>query len=470
MHYLRLQNGSLSPRMSPYLVAGLLVLFCIGQKPAQAQFTHRGYLGWITDLATQAHTHEAWPVIAINDSLLNDYDETFRVMHETGLNELSLWGMFVSHAWPVNVEQTLDEARERQVLRLLQQAHRRQIRVLAGMGVYSWGFDDIINANPHLSQGNAHAMCLHVAESWTWQKRVIDYAFRLPIDGLSLQSADLGRCQCDHCKPMSDAEYHAAVNQKVVQYVRRTYPGKLIGISGWGMDYSRPEDLPHLVKLTRGVDYFIEVRPGRPPHSPAFRQRMVDAIKPCVIGSTGTPNVEPPQHWARTRWFLPTAKRAAQNLQQLYREGGRACENYMHILTNPGDEATIRLMAAIEQHPRANWQTLYRSILQRQFRPRTARALADVLQLFIKTEDAYFAHVTNNYPTDIIRLEPLSGDHPGPAIYLTEAMTPDCRRQFGVVLQTLLQSAQTLRPAVGDTQRWDRVIAGLTTMLDDAAR
>ena len=465
MHATTSLNRLFRAGLSTRLVAGLVAFFWVSQ--AQAQFTHRGYLGWITDLATQPHPHQAWPVIAIDDSLLHDYDQTFRVMHEIGLNELSLWGLFVARSWPVNIEQTLTETRKRQVLRLLESAHRQQIKVLTGMGVYSWGFDEIIRANPQLSQGNAHAMCLHVAESWTWQKRVIDYAFQLPVDGVSLQSADLGRCQCAHCQPMSDAEYHAAVNQKVVQYIRQTYPGKLIGISGWGMDYSKPEDLPHLVSLTRGVDYFIEVRPGRPPHSLAFRQQMVQAIRPCVIGSTGTPNVEPPQHWARNRWFLPTAKRAAQNLRQLYREGGRAGENYMHILANPGDEATIRLMAAIEQQPHANWQTLYRAVLKKQFRPRSASALNAVLKLFIGTEDAYFAHVKQYHPTDIIRLEPLVSDQPGPPIYQTDAMPPARRQQFRVAIQTLLQSAETLRPSIDDWQRWDRVIEGLRAMLNE---
>ena len=100
------------------------------------------------------------------------------------------------------------------------------------MGVYSWGFDSIIRANPGLAcPDNPSAMCLHNPESWTWQKKVLDYVFSFPIDGLNLQSADLGRCSCGESKYMTDLEYHAVLNQKVIQYVRKTYPGKIIGIS-----------------------------------------------------------------------------------------------------------------------------------------------------------------------------------------------------------------------------------------------
>ncbi|MEP6595538.1 MAG: hypothetical protein ABJA71_06305, partial [Ginsengibacter sp.] len=324
---------------------------------ASAQFQHRVYYGWITDLASEGRPNDAWPSTRIDNKLLNDYDVNLKFMHEIGLNEIVIWGLFISREWPLELKDAIDETRRKQVLAIIEKAHQYNIKVLSGMGVYSWGFDAIIRANPELAcPDNPSAMCLHKPESWEWQKKVLDYNFSFPIDGLNLQSADLGRCSCGDSKAMNDLEYHAALNQKVVEYVRKTYPGKIIGISSWGMDISKPTDLPYLVSMTKDADYFTDVRGWKAsPREPGFRAGMIEAIKPCLLSTIGTPNIEPPQHWERDRWFLPTAKRATMDLQVLYREGGRAAENFMHIKANPGDEATMRLQAAIELNPAANW-------------------------------------------------------------------------------------------------------------------
>ena len=167
------------------------------------------------------------------------------------------------------------------MLAIIEKAHQYNIKVLSGMGVYSWGFDAIIRANPELAcPDNPSAMCLHNPESWEWQKKVLDYNFSFPIDGVNLQSADLGRCSCGESKAMNDLEYHAALNQKVVQYIRQAYPGKIIGISSWGMDISKPGDLPYVASMTKDVDYFTDVRGwNASPREPGFRARMIETIK-----------------------------------------------------------------------------------------------------------------------------------------------------------------------------------------------
>ena len=49
---------------------------------AQDSFRYRGYLGWITDLATLPDTNAAWPSMRIDRQLLKDYSQTFGVMKE----------------------------------------------------------------------------------------------------------------------------------------------------------------------------------------------------------------------------------------------------------------------------------------------------------------------------------------------------------------------------------------------------
>ena len=433
----------------------------------QGQFVHRSYLGWIRDIATEPSPNVPWPSIQIDQGLERDWEETFQTLADLHINEVVIWGFFVAREWPLDVEHTIDSTRRQQVLRLIVKAHAHKLKVLVGMGVYSWGFEGIIRAHPELAQGNPRALCLHVPQSWDWQKRVLNYVYTFPIDGISLQSADQGRCRCDTCPALTDPEYHAAVNQKVVRYLRQTHPNTLIGISGWGMDFSRPADLPALVAMTRGVDYFVEVADGQTPMDSAYRQQLIRAIAPCAFGNTGTPNVEPPQHYARDRWFLPTARRAARTIRQLYQSGGRAIENYAHLLVNPGDEATLRLMAALEQDPTADIDAAYRQVLQRQFLVSTPSATDSLLALFTRAEDAYFRNRKRDQPGDIVRLEPLVIDHPGPPIYLLNDMTADGRQRYIAELRRLLPLAEGLRGQVSQTEKLDRVVRGIRQAINE---
>src|SRR3954447_19721286 len=221
-------------------------------------FVHRGYLGWITDSISMPRPHDAWPSIGIDQALLDDYARTFAFMRDTGINEMSVWGLFVAREWPVEVEQAVDAERRQQVQIILDEAHRNGIKVLSGFGVYSWGFEAIIRANPHLTRGNPRALCASLDESWEWQRRVVDYVFGFPIDGLSMQSADQGRCPCPDCAQWGDVEYHARINDRVAGYVKEQWPERLVAINNWGMNFEDPADLPHLLTMTRHADYLID--------------------------------------------------------------------------------------------------------------------------------------------------------------------------------------------------------------------
>jgi hypothetical protein len=437
---------------------------------AAAQFEHRIYYGWITDLASEGRPSDAWPSTRIDAKLLSDYDENLRFMHEIGLNELGVWGLFVSREWPLDVEKSIDETRKKQVLSIIEKAHQYNIKVLSGVGVYSWGFDEIIRANPKLAcPENRSAMCADQPESWEWQKKVLDYIFSFPIDGVNLQSADLGRCSCGQHKDMNDVEYHALLNQKVIQYIRKTYPGKIIGISSWGMDISKPQDLVHLAVMTKDADYFTDVRGGHASDRPlAFRARMIETIKPCKLATIGTPNIEPPQHWERDRWFLPTAKRAAEDLKILYQEGGRAVENFMHIKVNPGDEATIRLQAAIELNPSADWAEMYKNILSEMFSAHSLEVTNRIFALFVAAEDAYFNNLKDYDPYSAdISLEPLVSDKTGDPVYILNQMTKAGMKNYLTEIDRLLTMCESLKKNVDNKRLMEKVTTCLKNTKND---
>src|SRR5262249_44734246 len=151
------------------------------------------------------------------------------------------------------------ERRER-VRRLIGAGHRRGIRVLAGLGVYSWGYEAIIRAHPELSAGNPRALCASNPDAWVWQQRVTDWTFeQADVDGVSLQSADQGRCPCGRCARWGDLEYHARLNARVTAYVKGRWPGKVVGVNTWGVSTEDPADLPHLLEMARGSDFLIDV-------------------------------------------------------------------------------------------------------------------------------------------------------------------------------------------------------------------
>src|SRR5579862_7937627 len=124
-----------------------------------AGFRHRAYLGWITDLDSRPDPNAPWPSMRLDAPLLEDYRRTFALMKRLGYNAIVIWGFYVSRSWPLDIKSAVSPQRAILVRRLLDAAHEQGIRVYTGLGVYSWGFEEIIRANPHLSRSNPNAMC-----------------------------------------------------------------------------------------------------------------------------------------------------------------------------------------------------------------------------------------------------------------------------------------------------------------------
>jgi hypothetical protein len=432
-------------------------------------FTHRGYNGWITDLSSVGRPDAAWPAIDIDDTLVADYQNTYAFLQHIGINEMTVWGFFAARDWEPDIQATIDSRRADQVCLLLQSAQAHNIKVLSGLGLYSWGFDKIIEQNPHLTRGNPHAMCASLEASWDWQRRVIDFVMGFPLAGVSMQSADQGRCRCDACSCWGDVDYHARINDRAAKYIKANWPDRIVGISNWGMDFQDPKDLSHLVTMTRHADYLIDVNDSLIQRDAAYRRRVAQAISPCTLGSGGTPNVEPPQHWERDRWFLPTLRRTAENLQAFYADGGRAVENYMHLIVNPSDEASIRLAAAVELEPSADWIGLLNDILSEMYAPADDAARAMLCDLFLGAEDAYFDNA-NHPPLCVVRLEPLVSARVGPPIYIQEPIMDSPRRErYQVELTRLKSLAEQLCERVGNAERMRHVAHCIGRALDDLA-
>lgn len=437
-------------------------------------FKHRVYLGWITDLASQPDPRAAWPSLRLDDRLMTDYREAFQTLRRLGFDALSMWGLYVARAWPVDLAKAVSPARGRRVERLIAEAHAHGLKVYAGLGVFSWGFETIIAAHPELARStNKRALCASEPRAWDWMNRVVDYVFsRFPVDGVSMQSADQGRCHCPDCKRLSDAEYHALLNTRTAAHIRQRWPGKTIGVNSWGMNFGDPAGLPALKQIGASVDYLIDVHDTSHTSGPGYRKRLIGELGArCAYGTLGGPQTEPPQHWNRDRWFLPAPKRTAQHLQALAGDGGRACEYFFHIAANPGDELSLhvagRALAAPQTPPAAHLQ----AAAQHLYRPETTTIRDALCDLFTRAEDAYFRHLPPG-ECGTVSLEPLVDangdglDRPGPPVYL-QRLNASQRAAYRADLVRLAAEFARLRPDAPRPDKINRIVRCLENARQD---
>jgi len=411
---------------------------------APKKFKHRGYLGWITDLASEPAANDAWPSMRLDERLLRDYSQTFDVMKRLGMNEISIWGLFVSSSWPIDITSCVSRERGAMVERLIETAHQRGIRVQSGLGVYSWGFDRIIEANPQLSRGNRRAMCAHEPKAWEWMRRVVDFAFeRFPIDGVSMQSADQGRCPYEKCSVFGNAEYHARLNARVAEHIRERWPKKTIGINSWGTGFGDVSAKDAIVKLSRTVDYMIDSHDSSGHARAGYRKELIASLD-CSFGTLGGPQVQPPQHWQRDRWFLPIGKRAAEHLGWLRDDGGSACEYFFHIMSNPGDEVSLWTVGKLLSDPHTPWQTHLGDTIEELYETRRASTPGALVELFVQAEDAHCQFLPANMCATI-NLEPLVINRPGPAIYLRDRLKDGQRAAYRERLIEIDKTAKKFR-------------------------
>lgn len=423
--------------------AGVVACRVGGAEEKAAQpFRHRGYLGWITDLASRGEPNVAWPSMRLDEDLLADYADSLDALARVGFNEIVVWGFYVSGAWPVDVESAVSPERGRLVERLIKLARAKNIKVLSGLGVYSWGFETIIKAHPQLAPNNPKAMCLAHPESWKWMQRVVDYVFtRFDLDGVSMQSADQGRCRCEECRKISDGEYHAQLNIRTADYIRSRWPGKVVGVSSWGMNFGDPANAEAIIRMSRSLDYLVDFNNSSARGGPDQRRKLIASLG-CDFGTLGGPQPEPPQHWDRDRWFLPTLRRTGEHVRKLAADGGRACEFFYHIRANPGDAVSLSLAGRTLADPAESWESQAQSAVAEVFDVDRAGPGDAILALLLDAEEAYFRYLGEFCGT--VSLEPLVSDRPGAPVYLTRRLKKEQLAEYGRAVGNLVSRAEKI--------------------------
>jgi hypothetical protein len=413
-------------------------------------------LCWINDVSSRPVAGKRWPIIDVDEQTLSDYAGLFRTAAAWGFNGITIWGLYVDHAWPVDLADAATPQRRKIIDKLIASAHANGIRVFTGLGVYGWGFEEIIRRHPEVARDegrmvwgrfrpeNGKVMCYQSPHAREWMHRIIDFAAeRMGVDGFGLQSADQGRCYCRDCRLMSDMEHHALLNDEAASYIRKRWPDKGISVSGWGMRFDRDEDWPHLRAMGRHLDYMTDVQDQSAARGEDYRRKLISQLD-CDFGSLGRVVVTPPQRWARDRWFLPHALLTGENIRRLAADGGRAFELFAGPLNNPQYAIMTRFVGRMLAAPDETVAAALAAAVDDVLAPAPG-ALDEIVQWMRRAEEAYFNRAGELKGE--FDFEPLEGVQAGEPIYLSRLgdALPDYARDLDVLREQFAQLAGECR-------------------------
>ena len=430
---------------------------------------------WINDMRNRALSHRQWPCVDLDRRAMDDLAASFRLQAESGYNCVTLFGLLTASSWSSDIPHTVPPERAAKVRAVLAEAHANGLKVLYGLGGYSWGFDQIIALDPAVRGDNRQAMCGSRPESRQWMKRVIDYLLEeFTFDGFHLEASDQGRCNCARCSSESNTAYYSRLNAETAAVIRGIRPEALLMVNMCG--YLPPgqtvphNDWEHLQALSRQLDFLIDPGHSEPFIEPSARREFIRSLD-CAFGTSGGTWVYPPQRWQRLRWFIPYTRRTGQHLEELHADGGRAVEYYMGPSRNPGVEVNLafggRKLATVEMDNR----DALLQVLDELYHPRTSAAVNDLAGVFEEAEEAFFTNYRRRTEASAetlgqIHLTPLAGRQPGPPRYLNDAMTEAGRADYCRRLGALLPLLDRLEPKCrsrGRIRRMQRCIRAVLT-------
>lgn len=456
---------------------------------------------WLNDSRLQPITQEDWPSIRIDRQTLDSLDHTLGFLSGCGYNYFDVFGLITNHAWQHDVAATVDETRRAQIRQVIDLVHRHGLKLIYGLGVYSWGFDQIIAHDPQVRGTSAQAMCASSAASWHMMRQVIDYLVaNYELDGFHLEAADQGRCHCPRCAAFAtDIDYYNAINIRTADYIRSRWPQKtlLVNTSGylaWGDQFSA-DQLAKVADLGQHIDVFIDVGS----HGAFVPEGARAAFARQMPASVGTANgfwIYPPQRWARDRWLIPHVYHNHRHLQQLYRDGGRSAELYLSPLNNPGAEITILANGLLMLNPERTVEDILAEAVQRLYDPSGPAQAQRIAGIFRQAEELFFAcwtpqrnralpeaysdgveHLFQWSPTQPQQavpgeffLEKLFGIGPGFPCYLTVHFDAQGRLRYREGMQQLLAQAHQVAQQGGNAQRLSAIVRCLENTIADLAQ
>ena len=435
---------------------------------------------WLNDTRLTALPNEIWPYAGLDGETEQGLLACMDLQQKAGFNLFCTFGLFATYSWKLDVAQTVDKERMDKVNRIIGEGKKRGIGIMLGVGVYSWGFDEIIASDPTIQGTNPHAMCLSSENSHKWMQKVLDFVLdNFKFAGYHLESSDQGRCNCENCKKYSDPEYYSIANKKCAEYIRQKQPEAVImvnmcGYIPWGDRITKDSDCDALIDLGEHIDYLVDPGHGCGRFFEGDMKLRLQTNMKAKLGSSGGFWVYTPQKFEKTRWFIIYARRNADFLKRMYAEGESAVEFYMGPVNNPGVEFNIMCGGKILSDIARPIEGIMYEAVGELYRPLNEEAHKKLVEIFVRAEDAYF---DNQHPT-LLGAKDIRGElhldlnlwktYPGKPVYLDDSrMNSEGRAKYRETLLGILEDIQPLESQVGESEKVKRIALCIESVIKD---
>lgn len=429
---------------------------------------------WLNDLRLSPLPLENWPAPQFDDESVASAIRAMDVQADAGFDRLDVWGLFATYGWPPDITSALDADRKRRIQQLLAAAGQRGMKIMLGLGTYSWGYDKILLADPDVRGKNAdgsphpHALCDANPKSFEYVKKIIDFALgEFNFGGVHLESCDLGCCACPHCAGKDGVvAYNVRINTKTADYLKQRWPEKTVYVIT--INWSPPgkhfdaDQKAKVIELSRHIDCVFDQGHSGYHIAEAERPDFIRQLH-CAYGTSGKLWLYPDTRWDRASYFLPYPRRAGEALKREYQDGVRGCLFYQGPVSNPGQELMIAFGGRILSNPARSIEDALGEVLEKYYRPRNSAARNRLLKAVQTAEDSYFSQWSAEsfaklwgipVPGEFKLDQNLFGTSPGPATYLKEpCLDVKGRREYRNGLKSVLAEVSELEGQCDDHGR-----------------
>lgn len=448
----------------------------------QGGYDYRVAFGaWINDMRNEPLPLENWPAPAFDSETINSALRAFDVQSEAGFNLVDNFGLFATTSYPLDIVGAFgDPDRRRKVQSLIAAAKERGLKTLFGLGLFTWGFDEIIRQDPEVrgkdraGKPHAHAMCGAREKAWKYVEKIIDCALgEFDFAGVHQESADLGWCDCPECGgKYGGVGYNIRLNIRAADYIKRKWPDKLINVipinwlSGTGREHFDSEEKKAIIELGKHIDCFMD-QGWRGTYIADAECKDFCRELPCAYGTSGGLWLYHSARIDRTSYFLPYTRRTSQAIRAHYEDGARGCMFYQGPTINPAVEINTAVGGRVLRDPaRAPEDALFEAVGV-YYKPKNPAARRKLVDLFLRAEDAYFSQWDARRFREFHKTAPpgefkindaLFGFSPDPSLYLLEPyLNAEGRQAYKTNLIAILRELPGLANSVEDGGRLKRI-------------
>ncbi|MBN2292329.1 MAG: hypothetical protein JXM70_07885 [Pirellulales bacterium] len=434
---------------------------------------------WINDMRNEPLPLQDWPAPQMDEETIRSAIAAMDVQAEAGFNYLDAWGLFATKSYPPDIVSVFnDKIRRKRVNELIEAGKKREIKLLFGLGLMSWGYDEIIKSDPEVrdpASEHPHAMCGNKDKAWNYVKKIIDCALsEYDFCGVHLESADQGWCQCPACGGRDGTVgYNVRLNIRAADYIKSKWPDKLVTVipinwlNGTGRRWFNEDDKARLIELSKHIDCFMDLGWRGTYIADNERKDFMKKLH-CAYGTAGGAHLYHSVRWDRSTYFLPYIRRSGNTIKQHYEEGARACMLYQGPVSNPATEINIAVGGRMLSDAKRNPEDVLAEAIEFYYKPKTQAAHKKLVDIFLRAEDTYcngwdakaFAAGRDpnspwcGMPGEFYLNEKLYGKSPGPAGYLIEPyLNAAGRKAYREGLVSILKELPVIKGSFDDTGR-----------------